>query len=88
MVHDRDGSSAGRNPAFRPVTDSVSPTGPSPAPVPPGRRPPTQGETRESARAGARRLARGMTPACGAPSLFMERLEIGIDDIVEYRSSR
>ena len=40
------------------------------------------------ARAGARRLARGMTPACGAPSLFMERLEIGIDDIVEYRSSR
>ena len=36
VVHDQYGSSAGRHPAFRPVIDSVSPAGPSPAPVPPG----------------------------------------------------
>ena len=40
------------------------------------------------ARAGARRLACGMAPGGGIPHPFTERLEIGIDDIVEYRSSR
>ena len=41
-----------------------------------------------NARAGARRLARGMAPGCGAPNPFAERLEIGIGDIVENRRSR
>ena len=42
------------------------------------------------ARAGAQRFACGAAPDCGIPNLFTERLAIGIgiDDIVEYRSSR